>query len=242
MSGGQPHILVVDDDAKIRGLTSRFLRQHGMSVSEAAAGEAMQAILRREKIDLLVLDIMLPGRDGLTLCAEVRATSRLPIVMLTAIGDETDRIVGLEMGADDYLVKPFSPRELLARIKAVLRRVDERFSWAKPDGGQCLGFGEWRVDLVRRELTGSDGVSVDLSAGEYELLLVFLEHPRRVLTREQILEFAQGQSAAFDRSVDVQVSRLRRKIEKNPDAPQFIKTIRGTGYMFAAVVERMPCA
>jgi two-component system OmpR family response regulator len=229
------HILVVDDDREIRDLISRFLVKHGLRVTTARDGVEMMRILDAAAIDLVVLDLMLPGEDGLSLCRRLRATASLPVIMLTAMGEDTDRIVGLEMGADDYLPKPFNPRELLARIKAVLRRVNA-LGAAAPKG-DIAKFDGWTLDLGARRLNSPQGDEVELSTGEYDLLLAFATHPRRVLSRDQLLDLARGRSAApFDRSIDIQVMRLRRKIEADPKEPRLIKTVRGGGYMFAAEV------
>jgi two-component system, OmpR family, response regulator len=235
-----PHILVVDDDQEIRELLARFLGKHGLRVSVAGDGRAMAGALNDWRIDLVVLDVMLPGEDGLTLCRNLRAgNSALPIIMLTAMGEETDRIVGLEMGADDYLAKPFNPRELLARIKAVLRRAKGRSDTGVADGGPVLGFAGWRLNVEKRELQSPDSVMVPLSGGEFDLLAAFVTHPGRVLSRDQLLDLARGREAQpFDRSIDVQVSRLRRKIEVDPRQPALIKTVRGGGYMFSSSVDR----
>jgi two-component system OmpR family response regulator len=199
----------------------------------------MMKQLEAGRFDLVVLDLMLPGEDGLSLCRRLRATSRLPIIMLTALGEETDRIVGLEMGADDYLAKPFNPRELLARIKAVLRRADGTPVVDDADGGRVLVFEGWRLDLTRRELRTADGVLTPLTGGELDLLAAFAEYPRRVLSRDQLLDLTKGRSALpFDRAIDVQISRLRRRIEADPKAPAIIKTVRGGGYIFACDVTR----
>ena len=241
MNTETPHILIVDDDPEIRDLVVRFLRGHGMRAESADGGKAMRRALDGGRFDLVVLDVMMPGEDGLTLCRELRTTSTLPVIMLTALGEETDRIVGLEMGADDYLPKPFNPRELLARIKAVLRRSAPA---AKPgdletDGGAVLVFEGWRLDTLRRELHDPTGVLVSLSAGEYDLLATFATHPQRVLNRDQLLDWTKGREAVpFDRSIDVQLSRLRRKIETDPAEPSLIKTIRGGGYMMAVPVTK----
>jgi two-component system OmpR family response regulator len=240
-----PHLLIVDDDREICLLLTKFLIRHGYRVTSAADGPTMMKTLEAARIDLVVLDLMLPGEDGLSLCRRLRVASTLPIIMLTAVGEETDRIIGLEMGADDYLAKPFNPRELLARIKAVLRRAGPgRSAVALTD--RVLVFDGWRLDTARRQLFTPDDVLLPLRAGEYELLLAFLEHPQRVLSRDQLLDLARGRNASpFDRSVDVQVSRLRRKIEPDPDEPTLIRTVRGGGYIFSAVVEAngaAPCA
>lgn len=226
-----PHILVVDDDAQIRELVVGFLAGNGFRAAGAGDGAAMRQALETTKFDLVVLDLMLPGDDGLTLCRRLRANSGLPVIMLTAKGDEADRIAGLETGADDYLAKPFNPRELLARIRAVLRRGSASASGATSEA--AFGFSGWTLDTRRRELTNPQGVLIDLSTGEYDLLLALVEAPNRVLTRDQLLDAARGRSAGpFDRAIDVQMSRLRRKIEPGSDAPELIKTVRGVGYMF----------
>ncbi|MDO8605678.1 MAG: response regulator [Phaeospirillum sp.] len=235
------HILVVDDDREIRDLLARFLARHGLRVTTARDGAEMMKLLDEKRIDLVVLDLMLPGEDGLSLTRRLReARSNIPIVMLTAMGEDTDRIVGLEMGADDYVPKPFNPRELLARIKAVLRRVQSVADGvaAAPHGAR-LKFQGWSLDLATRDLTSPDGIMVSLSAGEFSLLQVFVEHPRRVLSRDQLLDFARGRSAIpFDRSIDIQVSRLRRRLGDDAKDPQLIKTVRGGGYLFTAEVEK----
>ena len=238
-----PHILIVDDDREIRDLLSRYLVKNGYRVTTAAEGREMRKAVAEWAIDLIILDLMLPGEDGLTLCRNLRAESGVPVIMLTAKGDEVDRIVGLEMGADDYLAKPFNPRELVARIKAVLRRAGAGAGGLS--GGRraefeaVLSFSGWRLDLERRELTSPDDVLVPLSGGEFGLLAALASHPGRVLSRDQLLDLARGRDALpFDRSIDVQVSRLRRKIEANPREPVLIKTVRGGGYMFASEVER----
>ena len=233
------HILVVDDDGQIRHLVAKFLRENGHRVTVARDGREMKQALASSAIDLIVLDIMMPGGNGLELCRELRKSSAMPIIMLTARGSDTDRIVGLEIGADDYLAKPFNPRELLARINAVLRR--SRSAQGKPttQSGYQLMFEGWTLDTQRRELTNPDGVVIDLSTGEYDLLLSFLEAPQRVLTREQLLDAAKHRIATgFDRAIDVQVSRLRRKLDASEEGQDMIKTIRGTGYMFVPAVSR----
>jgi two-component system OmpR family response regulator len=235
-----PHILVVDDDREIRSLVAQLLRKHGFRVTDAADGREMMQALDGGRFDLAVLDLMLPGEDGLSLCRRVRAGSALPIIMLTAMGEETDRIVGLEMGADDYLPKPFNPRELLARIRAVLRRsAGEAPEPAETAGGGMRVFEGWSLDLAKRELRAPDGTLVPLTAGEYDLLAAIVERPGKVLSRDQLLDLTRGRDAApFDRSVDVQISRLRRKLEPDPKEPQIIKTVRGGGYVFACEVTR----
>ena len=211
-----------------------------MRVSCARDGREMKKLLEEREFDLLVLDLMLPGEDGLTLCRELRVKSRLPIIMLTAMGEETDRIIGLEMGADDYLAKPFNPRELLARIKAVMRRTQADQQPAAETLSRDLRFDRWLLDINRRELIDEDGVGLSLSTAEFDLLKVFLERPQRVLSRDQLLDLARGREAvAFDRAIDTLVSRLRRKLERDPKNPELIKTIWGGGYLFAADVTQV---
>ena len=234
----ETHLLVVDDDPEIRSLLQRFLCRHGFAVSVAANGVELFERLAQSMPELIVLDLMLPGEDGLSLCRRLRARWNVPIIMLTAMDEDTERIIGLELGADDYLGKPFNPRELLARIKAVLRRSAEVVPGAGA-AGHTARFAGWSLDLARRELRSARGMLVPLSAGEFDLLITFVDHPLRVLSRDQLLDYGRGRAAApFDRSVDVQVSRLRRIIEDDPRNPALIKTIRGGGYLFATAVER----
>jgi len=232
-----PHILVVDDHADIRDLVSRALMRDGFRVSTAADGKAMRRVLADSRIDLIVLDLMLPGEDGLTLCREMRASSNIPIIMLTAKSEEVDRVIGLELGADDYLGKPFGSRELIARVKAILRRSKGNHLDEEALQTKRYRFDRWQLDVGARELVGEDSVSVPLSTGEFDLLLAFVERPRRVLNRDQLLDLARGRSAnLFDRSIDTQVSRLRKKLEKDSSDPQIIKTVWGGGYMFTSEV------
>jgi len=235
-----PHLLLVDDDEDILSLLTTFFRKHGHTVSVAEDGEAMLAALEQNTIDLIVLDVMLQHEDGFSLCRRLRATSSMPIIMLTAVADHTDRVVGLEVGADDYLTKPFDQRELLARVKAVLRRTAASNAAPKMDATRpVLCFAGWRLDVVRRELRSADDTLVLLSGAEFDLLLAFAEHPRRVLTREQLIDIARGSThIAFDRSIDVQVSRLRNKLEQDPKNPSLIRTVRNAGYMFLPEVTR----
>lgn len=231
------HILIVDDDRDIRDLLSEYLQKQGYRASVAADGRAMRAVLSRTEPALIVLDLMLPGEDGLALCREVRAQSDVPIIMLTARGEEVDRIVGLEMGADDYLSKPFSPRELVARIKSILRRTRALPSNLKPDQAKMLHFAGWTLDVTTRNLVSPAGVTIALSGTDYKLLRIFLDHPNRVLTRDQLIDMTQSRDAGpFDRSIDLQVSRLRRRLNDNPKEPSIIKTARGEGYVLAAEV------
>ncbi len=237
--GSDGHILIVDDDAQIRQLAGKFLREHGHRVTTARDGREMRQALATASIDLVILDIMLPGSNGLDLCKEIRSNSSLPVIMLTARGSETDRIVGLELGADDYIAKPFNPRELLARINSVLRRARAHLDVPQAGTGHCLRFEQWTLDTRRRELINPKGVVVDLSTGEYDLLLTFLEAPQRVLSRDQLMDAAKRRMATgADRAIDIQVSRLRRKIDVGEEGQAIIKTIRGTGYMFVPSVER----
>lgn len=236
----EAHVLVVEDDGEMRTLIAKFLRQNGYRVTGARDGREMWETLGNAPVDLILLDVMLPGQSGLDLTRALRAKTRVPIIMVTARGDETDRIVGLELGADDYIPKPFSRLELLARIRAVLRRAQpvEEARLAGAVGDRIL-FAGWSLDTRRRELTAPDASIVDLSSGEYDMLLAFCEHPQRVLTRDQLLDLARNRvSDSIDRSVDVMVSRLRRKVEPTDDSPAIIKTIRGAGYMFIPAVTR----
>jgi two-component system OmpR family response regulator len=235
------HILIVDDDREIRELVSSYLKKNGLRVSLAADGRQMRSFLEADSVDLIVLDIMMPGDDGLVLCRELRAGKHksTPILMLTARSDETDRIVGLEMGADDYLAKPFAARELLARIKAVLRRTRMLPPNLQVTGvGQLLVFGDWQLDTTARHLLDKDGTAIALSGAEYRLLRVFVDHPQRVLNRDQLLNLTQGrESELFDRSIDLLVSRLRQRLNDDAREPAYIKTVRSEGYVFAVPVE-----
>lgn len=236
----EAHILVVDDDVEVRQLIARFLRENGYRTSIARDGREMRELVAATAVDLVVLDLMLPGVSGLDLCRELRAASAVPIIMLTAKGEETDRIVGLELGADDYIPKPFNPRELLARIRAVLRRAEGKFAAPSATGGRLATFAGYTLDMQRREVTSPDRAVIDLSGGEYDLLLAFIERPNRVLSRDHLLELSRNRSAEpFDRSIDVQVSRLRRKLDTGDRAPALIKTVRGAGYIFTPTVERL---
>ena len=235
------HILVVDDDAEIRSLLDAYLRRNGFRVTVAADGKAMWALLARAKVDLIVLDLMLPGEDGLTLCRRLRTDADTPVIMLTARGEETDSIVGLEMGADDYLAKPFSPRELLARIKSVLRRYRSLPKNLRADEARIVAFAGWRLDTIARHLVSADGVVTSLSGAEYQLLRIFLSHANHVLTRDQLMVLSKGHEAdPLDRSIDIQVSRLRQRLRDDPANPQIIKTVRGQGYVLAVPVEVDP--
>jgi two-component system, OmpR family, response regulator len=234
-------ILIVDDDLEIRQLLVGYLTRNGFDAVPAANGREMWQALERHAIDLVVLDLMLPDADGLTLCRDLRAKSNLPVLMLTARGEETDRILGIEMGADDYLVKPFSPRELLARIKGILRRTRALPPNLKPDAQRCLVFAGRRLDTATRVLTGADGVATPLSGAEYRLLRILLDHPNRVLNRDQLVELIHGREAdPYDRSIDVQISRLRQRLQDDGRESRLIKTVRGEGYVLAATVAGAP--
>lgn len=231
------HLLIVDDDKELCALLSKFFARHGYRVSVAHDGKAMAEKLASARINLIVLDLMLPGEDGLSLCRRVRAASSVPIIMLTAMGEETDRIIGLEMGADDYLPKAANPRELLARIRAVLRRAGAVDNDRSGISHRVLEFAGWRLNVAQRQLFSPDNAIVPLRAGEFDLLLALAERPQRVLTRDQLLDLSRGRTAnSYDRSVDVVISRLRRKIETDPKDPTLIKTVRSGGYVFSACV------
>ena len=236
-------ILIVDDDPEIRRLLADYLAKNGFEAFVARDGRELWQGLERHAIDLVVLDLMLPDTDGLTLCRDLSARSSMPVLMLTARGEEADRIVGIEMGADDYLVKPFSPRELLARIKTILRRTRALPPNLRPEPLRCLIFAGWRLDTATRALTAPDGVIVPLSGGEYRLLRILLEHPNRVLNRDQLVELIHGREAEpYDRAIDVQVSRLRQRLRDEHREPQLIQTVRGEGYVLATSVEgRQSC-
>lgn len=232
------HILVVDDDSQIRSLLSEYLHKQGYRVTTVADGKGLRAAMATSRPDVIILDLMLPGEDGLTLCRDLRAQSDVPIVMLTARGDETDRIVGLEMGADDYVPKPFNPRELLARIKSVLRRARSLPENLQSFETGAYRFAGWLLDAATRNLTSPEGVVIALSGTDFRLLKIFLDHPNRVLTRDQLIDLMLSRDAGpFDRAIDVQVSRLRQRLGEDAKEPVIIKTIRGQGYVFAAHVD-----
>jgi two-component system OmpR family response regulator len=233
----QSHILVVDDDRHIRTMLARYLSDHGLRVTMADGGQQMMEMFARHQFDVVVLDVMMPGDDGFTLCQRLRAQSHIPIILLTARDTETDRVIGLELGADDYVAKPFNPRELLARIRAMLRRAT--MVPATAAGKQTrFHFAGWTLDLKKRALTSPRGTRVDLTTGEFDLLTALAQHPQHVLSRDQLLDLVHGRSNLnIDRSIDVQISRLRRKIEENPQEPLLIRTVRNGGYFFTADVE-----
>ena len=232
-------ILVVDDDSELRGQTADYLSDHGYEVHAAADAVEMDAVLAAHAIDLIVLDVMLPGEGGLSVCQRLTRSAGVSIIMLSAMGEEVDRVLGLELGADDYLPKPCSPRELLARVRAVLRRRDERIAGsAARKTNNAYHFLGYTLDVVRRQLRSPSGAVVLLTAGEFSLLSAFLEHPGKILSRDQLIELARGgEPDVFDRAIDVQISRLRRKL-KTEDEREVIRTYRGAGYLFDAKVQR----
>jgi len=231
------HILVVEDDKELREQVSAYLAEHGFHVHAVADAPAMDRALAQAPIDLVVLDLMLPGEDGLSICRRLSADGGPAIIMVSAMGEEIDRVLGLELGADDYLPKPCSPRELLARVRAVFRRLEEVRGGA-PRKGKSYQFQGFVVDALRRQLRAPSGATILLTSGEFSLLSAFLDHPQRILSRDQLLDIARGQEAdVFDRAVDVQISRLRRKLHACSDG-EIIKTVRGAGYMFDVAVTR----
>jgi len=233
------HVLVVDDDSEIRTLLADYLEKNGLQVSVAPDGKEMRRVLSVAHVDLVVLDIMMPGDDGLKLCRELRASSQLPIIMLTARGDDIDRILGLELGADDYLPKPFNPRELLARISTVLRRAAHAPRDPMPSAVAAYRFAGWRLDTTARSLTSKDSATVSLSGAEYRLLSLLLAHAGRVLSRVQLMDLLQGRDIdPFDRSIDVRISRLRQIVGDDARTPRIIKTVYGEGYVIGVPVER----
>lgn len=233
-----PHILVVEDDREIANLVARYLRANDCRVSLAADGREMDRQMADARFDLVVLDLMLPGEDGLSICRRLRRDVRVPIIMLTAKGDPLDRIIGLEMGADDYLAKPFNPRELLARVRAVLRRVGESADAAVTKGAREHRFAGFALDVLARRLVDPQGAEIALTGAEFDLLQVLVERPGRVLSRDRLLDLTQGRTAGpFERSIDILISRIRRKTETEPHRPEIIKTVRSGGYLFTADVE-----
>jgi len=243
--GEKQHILVVDDERQIRAMLGRYLTDEGFRVSEAADGGAMRLALEQNDVDLVLLDLVMPGEDGLSLARQIRQRSEIPVIMLTGKGELIDRVVGREAGADDYIAKPFHLREVLARIRTVMRRTRPHAEPAtaqassKEPAGEILAFQDWMFDLLKRELRGPDGHLVPLTGGEFDLLRVFAQNPNRVLDRDHLMTLVKGRDwAAFDRAIDTQVVRLRKKIEPDPHSPQLIKTVRGAGYIFAASVSK----
>jgi two-component system OmpR family response regulator len=234
-----PHLLIVDDDREIRDLLARFLEQHGFRVTTARDGRELRRVWPAGYFQVVILDLMLPGESGLDLARWLREHSDVGIIMLTAMGEERDRITGLDLGADDYVAKPFSPRELLSRIRAVLRRTGERPEHAATGEAPVLRFSGWLIETARRRLLSPSGVEIALTGGEYDLLLALVERPNRVLTRDMLLDLLRGRQAGpFDRTIDVAIARLRRKLEDDGRNAQLIKTVRGGGYVLASPVER----
>lgn len=234
----QPHILIVEDDSEISKLLTRYLRTNNFRVTVAPDGRDFDRLLADNRFDLLILDIMLPGEDGLSLCRRARSASAIPIIMLSARSEDLDRIVGLEIGADDYVAKPFNPRELLARIRAVLRRTTEGSVAARPQGPRNYRFLGWTIDTVQRTLTDATGTRIAITSAEFDLLNVFCERPGRTLSREQIVDLTQGRAVGpYERSVDILVSRLRSKIRLGADEPSIIVTVRSSGYQFTPQVD-----
>jgi len=235
---GEPHVLLVDDERDILDPLAAYLSKNGFRVSMARDAASAREVIAAHAIDIALIDIMMPGEDGLSLTGFIRATQKTPVILLTAKAEETDRIVGLELGADDYVTKPFSPRELVARIKAVLRRTsDDR---VKAPDADAYAFGDWVLRTGERQLVGTEGGEIQLSTGEYNLLLALVTHPKRVLTRDQLLDLSQHREmGAFERSIDNHISRLRKKLEADPRDPKLIKTVWGGGYTLAAEVRRL---
>jgi len=234
-----PHVLALDDDASIRQLVSDYLVANDLRVTTVATGRELDAAMARETFDLVVLDLRLQGEDGMQIARRLREASAIPILMLTGLAEEADRVMGLELGADDYLTKPFSPRELLARIRALLRRARNQATVADAIARvRAYRFGNWELNVGLRKLKSAEGRTVDLTNGEFSLLAAFVSSPQRILSRDQLLELSRLHNAeVYDRSIDVQILRLRRKIEPDPAHPQFIKTERGAGYLFDAAVD-----
>jgi len=235
------HILVVDDERRVRDMLQRYLEQEGFRVTQADGGRALRVALAAGDVDLVLLDLVMPEDDGLELAREIRNGSRVPIIMLTGRGDMVDRVVGLEIGADDYIAKPFHLREVLARMRSVLRRAAAAAAAAVSQPGEeaHYSFAGWRLDPGARTLMKPDGETVELSRGEFDLLMVFLQRPQRPLSREILMDLAKGRGYdAFDRAIDAQISRLRKKIEADPAQPRLIKSVRGVGYLFGVPVSR----
>jgi two-component system, OmpR family, response regulator len=231
------HVVVVEDDPEISRMMANTMTEHGFEVTAARSGRDLDRVMSDVKIDCVILDVGLPGEDGLSICRRLRGKSSIPIIMVTGRGTDTDRIVGLELGADDYLPKPFNPRELVARVRAVMRRCSGGEAGTEVAAPQVLMFEGWRLDMARRQLFAPDGAPKSLTSGEFNILAIFCQHPRKVLSRDELLDMLHGRAAAvFDRSIDVQISRLRRKIEVNLKDPSYIKTVRYGGYFFTPQV------
>jgi two-component system OmpR family response regulator len=231
--------LIVDDDREICALLCTYLADFGIAARGVHDGAAMRRAMTEQVPDVIILDLMLPGEDGLTLCRQLRASGNIPVIMLTARGEPADRVVGLELGADDYVVKPFDPRELVARVHTVLRRARGDAVAGDAGAGERISFEGWTLDVSTRQLTTPRQMVVPLSNAEFRLLWTFIERPRRVLNRDQLMDAARGQaSTAYDRSIDLLVSRLRQKLDDDPRDPKLLKTIRGEGYLFDARITR----
>ena len=236
----RPHLLLVDDERSIREPLAQYLGRNGFRVTAVENASEARMRLNANAIDLVILDIMMPGEDGLSLCRHIRETSEIPVILLTAKSEETDRIVGLEMGADDYVLKPFSPRELVARIKVIFRRVATGGQRVTAPDGATYAFANWLLKTQERTLVDGEGVALPLSTAEYNLMLTFATRPNQVLSRDQLLDITQGREAnAFDRAIDNQISRLRKKIEPDPKNPTLIKTVWGGGYTLSADVRKL---
>jgi DNA-binding response OmpR family regulator len=238
------HILIVDDERRVRDMLRRYLEQEGFKAASVEDGVAMRRHISDNPVDLVLLDLVMPGEDGLSLSRDLRAVSDVPIIMLTGKGEPVDRVIGLEVGADDYITKPFHLREVLARIRSVLRRSGSRQSAAPGQNGGGDGervvFAGWRLDLIGRDLRAPDGSPIPLTTGEFNLLSAFVKRPNRPLDRDQLMDLAQGRDwAPYDRSIDTQIGRLRKKLEADPKDPKLIKTVRGVGYVFTPKVERL---
>jgi two-component system, OmpR family, response regulator len=232
-------IAVVEDDPEIRALVAGLLTREGFEAAPCADGGELDRLMARRRVDLAILDLMMPGEDGLSICRRLRVRGDTPVLMVTAKNEDIDRVVGLEIGADDYLAKPFNPRELVARVRAILRRTRAVHRVADGPPRPVYRFAGWRLDAGSRALTGPSGAAVELTGGEFDLLISLVEHPQRVLSRDHLLDWTRGRSAApYDRTIDVQLSRLRRKLGDDPASPILIRTVRGGGYLFAASVER----
>lgn len=236
-----PHVVALDDDASVRALISEYLSKYELRVTTVASGRDLSDVITREAVDAVILDLRLPGEDGMQIAQRLRSQSTIPILMLTGLSDEADRVMGLELGADDYLTKPFSPRELLARIRALLRRAKVHATVADEIARvRIYRFGTWELNVGLRRLKSASGESIELTNGEFSLLTAFLSSPQRVLSRDQLLDLSRLHNAeVYDRSIDVQILRLRRKIEPDPSQPQYIRTERGVGYVFQAAVEKL---
>ncbi len=232
-------IAVTEDDPEIRALVVDLLKREGFEAAACENAAELDRLIGRRRVDLVVLDVMMPGEDGVSVCRRLRARGDIPVLMVTAKGEDIDRIIGLEVGADDYLPKPFNPRELIARVKAILRRTRTAQHAAPPPEREIYAFAGWTLDAASRALTGPDGQGVALTGGEFDLLLALVQHPQRVLNRDQLLDWTRGRSAnPYDRAIDVQLSRLRKKLGDDTAEPAIIKTVRGGGYLFAPAVER----